>query len=205
MADGQHLTGEIAIGATPAVMALIGRALIERVQAIAPGVRPRLLEGYSGYLQNWVLTGVVDFALVNGFEPNNPLLAKRRLASEQLVAVGSPEAGTDAVAFADLLAGPLILPSATNPTRALIDTAAKTIRKQVKTSLDVDSATVLIELAAKGFGVSILPYGAVARDLQFGRVSVRPIVDPCDPLRSQPHLPERQTAVQGRVASDRAH
>ena len=33
-ADGHHLTGEIVIGATPAVMALIGQALIERVQGI---------------------------------------------------------------------------------------------------------------------------------------------------------------------------
>ena len=89
IADGRQLTGEIAIGATPAVMALIGRSLIERVETTAPGVRPRLLEGYSGYLQNWVLTGVVDFALANGFESNNPLLAQKKLATEQLVAVAA--------------------------------------------------------------------------------------------------------------------
>ena len=180
-ADGHHLTGEIVIGATPAVMALIGQALIERVEAEAPSVRPRLLEGYSGYLQNWALTGVVDLALANGFEPTNPLLARKRLASEQLVAVASPEVGEGTVGFDDILKGPLILPSATNPIRGLIDGAAKRIRRQVKTRLDVDSATLLIDLAAAGFGVAILPYGAVARDFQVGRISVRRIVDPVIP------------------------
>ena len=175
--------GEVAIGATPAAAASIGAALIERVHAEAPQIRPRVLEGYSGYLQNWVLTGEVDFALANGFAPRNPVLAHRSLATEHLVAVGAPDGPDDPITLAALLDGPLILPSATNPTRGLIDAAAKGLGRNVETRLDVDSATLLKDLAAAGFGAAILPYAAVAREVRDGRLAARPIIEPqipCD-------------------------
>lgn len=182
-ADSALPAGDVAIGATPAAAALIGAALIERVHLKSPQVRPRVLEGYSGYLQNWVLTGEVDFALVNGFEPNNPMLVHKSLATEHLVAVGGPYGPGDPIALSDLLDGPLVLPSATNPTRALIDVAARGLGRGVETRLDVDSATLLKDLAARGFGVAILPYAAVAREVHDGRLTVRSIVEPgipCD-------------------------
>lgn len=170
--------GEVAIGATPAAVALIGAALIQRGCARAPQIRPRVLEGYSGYLQDWVVTGTVDFALVNGFEPSNPLLTHRSLATERLVAVGAPGGLDDPVPLSDLLDGTLILPSATNPTRGLIDAAARSLRRGVITRLDVDSATLLKDLAAADFGVAILPYAAVAREVRLGRLTARPIIEP---------------------------
>lgn len=175
--------GEVRIGATPAAVALLGADLIERSQKAAPQVRPSFLEGYSGYLQSWVLTGTVDFALVNGFEPSNPLLSRRSLARERLVAVGGPEGDDGPVRFAELLDAPLILPSAANPTRGLIDAAAKSLGHTVTTRLDVDSATLLKDLAASGYGVTILPFAAVAREARAGRLTARPIIEPdipCD-------------------------
>lgn len=181
IADVELPAGDVAIGATPAVVALIGAALIERSHATAPQIRPRVLEGYSGYLQNWVLTGEVDFALANGFEPSNPALAHRSLATEHLVAVRGPGRSSNPVALADLLDGPLILPSATNPTRGLIDTAAKALGRSVHTRLDVDSATLLKDLAAAEFGVAILPFAAVAREVYAGQLTAQPIVEPIIP------------------------
>lgn len=178
VADTALPAGKVSIGTTPAAAALIGAALIQRLQAETPQVKPRVLEGYSGYLQNWVLTGEVDFALANGFEPNARMLTHRSLATEHLVAVGSPVRSSDPIALADLLDGPLILPSATNPTRGLIDAAAKGLGRSVHTRLDVDSATLLKDLAAAGFGVAILPYAAAAREIRDGRLTARAIIEP---------------------------
>lgn len=188
MTDGAAPSGEISIGATPAIVALIGVSLIERIHAQAPLVRPRVLEGYSGYLQDWVLTGTIDMALVNGFQPSNPMLTHRSVAREQLVAVSAPGApdapvSLGEVSLSEVLDSPLILPSATNPTRGLIDAAARSLRRTVSTRLDVDSATLLKDLAAEGFGVTVLPYAAVARDVRDGRLTARRIVEPqipCD-------------------------
>ena len=183
VADSALPAGEVAIGATPVAAALLGAALIERAHAEVPQVRPRVLEGYSGYLQNWVLTGEVDFALANGFEPSNPVLVHRSLATEHLVAVGGPAGADGPIALTDLLDGPLILPSATNPTRGLIDAAAQGLGRNVVTRLDVDSATLLKDLAAADFGVAILPYAAVAHEVRNGRLTARAIIKPdipCD-------------------------
>lgn len=181
VADNELPAGEVAIGATPAATALIGAALIESIYATSPQVRPKVLEGYTGYLQNWVLTGEVDFALANGFEPSNPVLSHRSMATEHLVAVGVGAGSNDPIGLSDLLDGPLILPSASNPTRGLIDAAVKGLGRSVKTRLDVDSATLLKDLAATGFGVAILPYAAVARDVREGRLAARTIIEPSIP------------------------
>lgn len=177
-ADNELPAGEVVIGATPAAVALVGAALIEKVHAQAPQVRPRVLEGYTGYLQNWVLTGEVDFALANGFEPSNPVLTHRSLSSEHLVAVSGPGSSSEPISLTDLLECPLILPSATNPTRGLVDAAAKDLGRNVETLLDVDSATLLKDLAASGFGIAILPHAAVAREVRDGRLVARSIVEP---------------------------
>jgi LysR family nitrogen assimilation transcriptional regulator len=87
------------------------------------------------------------------------------------------------LALSELLDSPLILPSATNPTRGLIDAAAKTLGRSVNTRQDVDSVTLLKDLSAAGFGVAILPYAAVAREVGDGRLTARPIIKPeipCD-------------------------
>ena len=46
MAEGEHLTGDVGIGATPSVIGLLGADFIKRSLDRFPKVRPRLAEGY---------------------------------------------------------------------------------------------------------------------------------------------------------------
>lgn len=181
MAEGEHLAGDIGIGATPSVIGLLGADFIKRSLDRFPKVRPRLAEGYSGYLQNWVLTGVVDFALVNGQPPSHVRLQGERLAVERLFAIErpGPEAkGNGTVALSDLLKASLLLPTAQNPIRGLIDEAAETLGRSVSTTLEIDSAGLLKTLAADGLAAAVLPFAAVQREVASGKLSARLIVEP---------------------------
>ena len=181
MAEGEHLAGDIGIGATPSVIGLLGAEFIKRSLDSFPKVRPRLAEGYSGYLQNWVMTGVVDFALVNGQPPNHVRLQGERLAVERLFAIERPDReaeGNGCVALGDLLKAPLLLPTAQNPNRALIDEAAETLGRTVSTTLEIDSAGLLKTLAADGLAAAVLPFAAVQHEVASGKLSARPIVEP---------------------------
>ncbi|MEO0679103.1 MAG: LysR family transcriptional regulator, partial [Pseudomonadota bacterium] len=88
MAQGSRPAGDVLIGASPAAVSLLGARLIRGAEAAFPDVKPRISEGYSAYLQNWALTGVVDFALANGFRPTHARLDCVPLAVERLHAVG---------------------------------------------------------------------------------------------------------------------
>lgn len=181
LAEAAHLSGEVAIGATPSVIAMTGPEWMEAALAEMPRVRPRLLEGYSTYLQGWVLTGTVDFALVNGAVADSPRLVQRRLAVERLFAIGPPDAkGREGapMSLAELLRDPLLLPSGANPVRALIDAAAASLGAPVATRLEIDSVTLLKDLARRGMARAVLPFGAVRSEVEAGLLSARPIVEP---------------------------
>ncbi len=180
MAEGKHLTGDVIIGATPSVIAMAGAELVNRCREKLPRVRPRLLEGYSGYLQNWVLTGSVDIAIVNGLQPDSPRLVSECLAVERLFAIGPSGAfaGASSIAFAELLGSPLLLPSAQNPMRGLLDAGAAQLGLSVSTVLEIDSVTLLKDLVRQGLAPAVLPFGAVKHELETGALSASPIIDP---------------------------
>jgi LysR family transcriptional regulator, nitrogen assimilation regulatory protein len=186
MAEGRHLAGEVVIGATPSVIAMAGAALVERCAEALPRVRPRFLEGYSVYLHNWALTGVVDIALSNGLPPNAPRLCSQRLAVERLFAISAPGAlvgGPEGVTLAALTDAPLLLPSARNPVRGPIDSATATLGATNVRVAEIDSVTLLKDLARAGRGTAILPFGAVKNEVKAGLLAAWPIIGPeiqCD-------------------------
>lgn len=178
MAEGRHLAGDLTLGATPSVVALLGARLVERNLIELPRVRTRVSEGYSGYLQNWVQTGVVDFALVNGFQPGSAALQCERLGVERLYAIGVADFQAEPITLSDVLDAPLLLPSVQNPIRSLIDDAAETLGRTIETVVDIDSALLLKEMAANGAGLAVLPFAAVQTEVAAGQLSARPIVAP---------------------------
>jgi LysR family nitrogen assimilation transcriptional regulator len=178
-AQSRSPTGEVLIGASPSVVSLLGARLIRAAEAAFPEVRPRVSEGYSAYLQNWALTGVVDFALANGFRPSHARLDCVPLAVERLHAVGRAGALPEGrIALSDLLDARLLLPSRQNPIRDLLDRAAASLGRAAPASLEIDSARLLMDLAAEGRGLAVLPFAAVAREVAAGRLSAVPIVEP---------------------------
>jgi LysR family transcriptional regulator, nitrogen assimilation regulatory protein len=202
MAEGKHLTGDVIIGATPSVIAIAGSELINRCREELPHVRPRFTEGYSAYLQNWVLTGSVDFALVNGLKPDSPRLISECLGIERLFALGSPDAffqDSSAVELEDLLQAPLLLPSAQNPIRSLLDDAAASLGLSVSIVLETDSVTLLKSLVSQGLANAILPFGAFRHEVEAATLSACPIVNP--EIRSDLNLIYLADRPPNRVAS----
>lgn len=202
MAEGKHLAGDVIIGATPSVIAMAGSELINRCHQHLPRVRPRFLEGYSAYLQNWVLTGSIDVALVNGLQPDSPRLISECLAVERLFALGPPGAfvAKSTVSLGELLKVPILLPSAQNPVRGLLDAGAATLGLSVSIALETDSVTLLKELVRQGLAPAILPFGAAKHELETGTLSACPIVDP--EIRSDLNLIYLADRPPTRVASE---
>jgi LysR family nitrogen assimilation transcriptional regulator len=179
MAEGKHLTGDVVIGATPSVIAMAGAELVNRCREKMPRVQLHLLEGYSAYLQNWVLTGSVDIALVNGLEPVSPRLVSRCLAVERLIAVGLPGKFVgEGIDLVDLIRTPLMLPSRQNPIRSLLDEGAAERGLSISDVIEIDSVTLLKGLIREGLAPAVLPFGAIKHEIETGVLSSCPIVNP---------------------------
>lgn len=201
-AAGAHLAGEVAIGATPSIASIVGLGLITRCLELHRHIKPRVLEGYSAYLQNWVLTGAIDIAFVNGPVASSLSLSGRRLAVERLFAIGDPTqfgGYSSGIPLKALLKLPLFLPSASNAIRGLIDAAAGELDLPVQTRLEVDSVGLLKELAASGTATAVLPYGAVRREVEVGRLIAVPVIEP--EIRSDLHVVYPTQSPPGPVAN----
>jgi LysR family transcriptional regulator, nitrogen assimilation regulatory protein len=59
-----------------------------------------------------------------------------------------------------------------------MDAAAATLGLSVSTRLEIDSVGLLKDLARRGMGRAVLPFGAVREEVASGILSARPIVAP---------------------------
>ncbi len=180
-ATAARFFGHVTVGMTPSVAAMIGKPLIDVVQSKYPDVRLRLLESYSGYLIDWTRTGSLGLAIVNGASPEGSRIVSRLLAVERLFAVG--QAGrfpgpTHGTSLRELVDVPLLLPSGLHSMRELIDDAAGKLDLGATTKVEVDSVHVFKSLVEEGPYVGILPLGAVIQEVEAGRLSAAPVVDP---------------------------
>jgi LysR family transcriptional regulator, nitrogen assimilation regulatory protein len=180
-ATGRDLAGEVTIGATPSIIAVAGPSLVRRCRERFPHIRLRVIEGYSGYLQDWVRTGAINIALVNGQRQTGTRLSFELLAVERLFAVAAPGAFggyQSGIPLDLLLKEPLLLPSLLNPVRSIIDTAAAGLGLPIKTMLEVDSVGLLKDFVYEGLAPGILPFGAVKKEAEAGELFAAPIIGP---------------------------
>lgn len=180
-ATASRFFGHVTIGMTPSVAAMVGKTLINVVREKYPDVRLRLLESYSGYLIDWVRTGSLGLAIVNGAPTQGSRVTSKLLAVERLFAIGRSGRFTNTpqgTSLRDLQDTSLLLPSSLHSTRELIDDAAGKQAINLTTNVEVDSVNVFKSLVEDGPYIGILPLGAVGQELAAGRLSAAPVIDP---------------------------
>lgn len=169
--------GHLAVGLPPAIGAVIGPEVIKRFRQLWPKASLHVREGLSGSLQEWVLDGRVEVAVVY----NQPLLDAFEvtpLFSEPMVLVGPPGEAGRPVRMHELADMPLILPSLPHSNRRLVEQAAVQNGVRLSVALEVDSVLLTKRLVEEGLGYSILANAAVQDDIAQGRLSAHPIERP---------------------------
>jgi LysR family nitrogen assimilation transcriptional regulator len=181
MAHSKRIVGTVSLGATPSVIGMIGTDLLRACRSDVPELRVGVVEGYSAFLQSWVLTGTVEFALINGPASETPRIVSERLALERIYAIGRPGilgAPDSAITLKSLVGHQLLLPSGENPTRVLFESAIQHAGVQASSVLDVDSVGLIKALAAEDVGIAVLPYGAARAEIEKSELMAYPIVEP---------------------------
>ncbi|WP_138471292.1 LysR family transcriptional regulator [Poseidonocella sp. HB161398] len=189
--------GKVAVGLVPSAAAVIGAELALAVHAAHPGIRLSLQQGYTSHLLGWLHRGEIDMALV--YRSGGQLPAED-MVREELLLVG-PEGHPllEAPAeFAALDGQRMVLPSAENGLRLIVDQAAE--RAGIRFDVLAESAAfqLLLELVAKGMGLSILPRSAVAGMAAAGRFGWTGFAPPLhrDIQLVLPHGARRSRAVE---------
>jgi LysR family nitrogen assimilation transcriptional regulator len=171
--------GEVALGLPTTVALVATMPILSACRAQLPQVRLKVVEAYSGFLQEWLLAGRLDLALFFGGSPE-PGLAKRPLLDERVVFV----TGTSGrrlpkkLPLAALTDQPLVLPGREHGLRRIIEEACAPLKLSLNVVAEIESLGSVKRAAEAGIGSTILPLSSVTEEVASGRLRTAAIDSP---------------------------
>lgn len=173
-------TGTVYIGLLPSMSRSLIAPLFADMRARAPAVRLRFIEGFSGQLDEQLLSGRLDMAVINRYGPS-PDRGEDVMGHIDTCLIGKPgsaPAQGDTVPFRALAGLPLAIPGAPNGMRSVLDQHARQLGVQLDVALEIDTLSAMKDVALSGAAHTLLPLMAVREEVAEGRLSAQRIVEP---------------------------
>lgn len=173
-------SGEVAIGLPTTVTQLATLPILRACRARFPQVRLKVIEAYSGFLREWLLSGRLDLAILYG-DAAEPGLARRLLLDEQLVLVTGADNNTHLpgqLSLQALASWPMVLPGREHGLRRIVDEAFAAQGLALDVVAEIESLGSVKRAAEAGIGSTILPPGSVAEEVATGRLRTALIDSP---------------------------
>jgi LysR family nitrogen assimilation transcriptional regulator len=175
--------GSISIGMPPSVSAAVGSRIVEIFLRHYPRVKLRLVDGFSGYINEWLVSGRLDMAVINGARRSahvrmDPLLTVDlfHVAHRDMVEAG--ERNDSTISLDRLLSSPLILPGPHHGLRRQLDAAARGSGAKLRVIIEIDALEALKDLVRRGIGPTVLPHGAILKEIGDTQLIVRRLASP---------------------------
>lgn len=186
--------GEVAIGLPTTVARGLAPLVFKRVRARHPRIRLHVVEAMSGALAELLQLGRIDMAILFDIQPMAGLRTEPILIEDLhlMVAAGHAIARRSSVGFAELGAVELVLPSAANSIRRMIENAARAEGISLRVAADVDSLSCMIAMVEGGMA-SILPSYQLLPAIEAGTVRQVALTRPG--LSWTLHLATRRSSV----------
>jgi LysR family transcriptional regulator, nitrogen assimilation regulatory protein len=164
-------SGEVAIGLPTTVSLIAAVPILQACREQLPQVRIKVVEAYSGFLREWLVSGRLDLALLFG-DQADPVLTKQALLDDRLAFVSSSQGATAPrkMALSALSRWPLVLPGREHGLRRIIDEACEPLGITLDVVTEIESLPIVKRAVEAGLGCTILPLGAVADEVAAGRL-----------------------------------
>ncbi|MFZ6846970.1 LysR substrate-binding domain-containing protein [Undibacterium sp. RuRC25W] len=176
------LAGRVNVGLPPSASKILTVPLTRAFTQRLPNASLSISEGLSTSMQEWLLTGRLDIALLY-----NPVLTTELeitpLAEEALYFVG-PRNGVNAatdvtpITLKEIAQHALVIPNRPNAIRMLLETQMAIMGCKPLIHLEIDSVAAILDLVADGAGYAILTKYAVTTSAHPEAYIMRPIVEP---------------------------
>jgi LysR family nitrogen assimilation transcriptional regulator len=175
------LQGVVTLGVPPSVGLVLLAPLLSQIRNDFPGIQMRVLEGFSGYVAEWLASGRVDLAVLYKVRAGTFPDAEH-LLFEDMHLISSRHArplGQGAtVALGDLVGEDLALPGAPHSLRILVDEACARAQVSLTVAMELETLPTIRGLVATGTIRTILPVTAVQAELQSGELVAQKITGP---------------------------
>ena len=170
------LAGRVAIGLPPSIAKVLTVSLTREFRAKLPQAALSISEGLSAAMQESIINGRLDIALLYGAVPTLGLEITHLLDEDLfLVQRQSQRSQPEAVTLKDVAALPLIIPTRPNAIRMLVESEMANIDCHPNIVLEIDGVPAILDLVLDGAGCAVLSKNAVTTSGQASLFSVSPI------------------------------
>lgn len=174
--ESVRLTGTVALGLPPSICSTLGASLAYNFRQKYPDATLRIHEVFSGTLLEWVDNGRLDLAVLYDARGGRSMLSSPLLL-ENLFLVQSARHVDEGerVAVSDLANYKMVLPGLENGLRRVVEVAARNASITLQVDQEIDSVAAIKQLVEVQGSATILPFGAVHREVREGRLVARRI------------------------------
>ncbi len=171
-----QVKGHLQFGVPPSLFHAVTAPMLLSYRQRYPDVTLSITEGVSSMVYEMILQGRLDFGIVLSIESMQGL-QRCDLFRESMCLACQPallrEAGP--LPLDRVAAYPLLLTQRPNAMRRVLEESMRDARLKLHCVLEADSTRVQTTMAAAGQGCAVLPYSALAEDVNRGRLAAVPI------------------------------
>lgn len=171
--------GTVTVALLPSVMSEIAGTLYEAVREANPRITLRLLEGFSGRVEEWLADGRADIGVMSRYLKSHAR-HEEVVATSHLMLVGAAvrPRERDTVRFRELASVPLVLPAYPNGMRVALDNAARRLRIALKVVAEADSIEAQKAIVRRRGCSMIISRQTARHEIAGGEFDARTIVEP---------------------------
>jgi LysR family nitrogen assimilation transcriptional regulator len=176
----EYFVESISVGVPPAAGLRIGPQIYREFSRRWPSATIKLFDGISSILEERLLDGRLDLALLYNASPL-PNIETLPILRERMVLVelaGTPRAKSRSIPLRSLRDIPLILPSVPYTNRRLIEQAIAKSGVRLRLLLEIDSVFLIKAFVKAGIGATVLAEAAITDEIASGELSATSIVNP---------------------------
>ena len=170
----------VRIATTPTIHPRIPVELLTRSAVELPSIQIEIQEANTATLLDWIRTERVDLGLLYLSDERPADVGIEDLAHEAAVFIQAPTPGCApaSTTLAELSQHRLVMPGCPHHLRRLVQASADREGIALHIAYEISAIGTILEMVECGAACSILPAGAIARQVQTGRVTARTIVEP---------------------------
>jgi LysR family nitrogen assimilation transcriptional regulator len=177
------LAGRVAVGLPSSLARVLTVPLTRAFRRQMPDATISISEGLSVAMQESLVNGRLDIALLYNAQPTadveiSPLLEEELMLVQTRPAGLAEDPPPGAVSLKDVSRLPLVIPSRPNAIRMHIEAEMANRGYRPHIALEIDGVSAILDLVADGAGCAVLSRNAVASSVRPSAFMLRPIQEP---------------------------
>ncbi len=170
--------GHIDIGLPASISKALTRVVVQRIRKQLPKIEVRVIDGWSGFIVEWLLLGRLDVGVIYDYAHRSDMLQIEPLAMERqflICAADDPLVRRSRhISLKALAKLPLALPSREHGMRLAFEQQMRALGLTPRVELEIESVIAIKQFVQAGGIYTILPRGEIEQEVAAGHLAPLP-------------------------------